>query len=121
MPRLFCIYYLSDIIYNNNTMGKTIRLIKVLSFIVIILEILLGGVFSIFYFNNFFNFQDIIKPFTIAIIAVSIIVINCLFVWIVTLVLASLRQKTDLHAAEACKLYLTYPLYQGFLPQLLHK
>ena len=100
MPWLFCIYYLSDIIYNNNTMGKTIRLIKVLSSIVIILEILFGGVFSIFYFNNFLDFQNLVKPFTIAIIAVSIIVVNCLFVWIVTLVLASLRQKTDLHAAE---------------------
>ena len=81
-------------------MGKTIRFIKRSSFIFIALEILIGAVFSILYFNNFFNIQESIKPFFIALAFVIIIVANCAFVWIVILLLSSLRQKTDLKAAE---------------------
>ena len=81
-------------------MGKTIKFIKRSSFIFIALEILIGAIFSILYFNNFFNIQDSIKPFFIALAFVVIIVANCAFVWIVILLLSSLRQKTDLKAAE---------------------
>ena len=80
-------------------MGKTIRIIKLISFIIIALEVLLGGVFSIIYFNNFFNFYDKVKPEYIAITMSIIIAVDCLFVWIIILVLSSLRQKTDLKAA----------------------
>ena len=81
-------------------MGKTIRTIKTFSFLIITLEILAGAAFSVFYFNNFFNFQDIVKPFYLALGLVSIIVVDCFFIWIVILVLSSLRQKTDLKAAQ---------------------
>ena len=81
-------------------MGKTIRFIKSVSFIIILLEVVLGTVFSILYFNNFFKFQEIIKPFAIALAMIIVIVINCLFVWIVIMVLSQLRQKTDLKAAD---------------------
>ena len=81
-------------------MGKTIKFIKRSSFIFIALEILIGAIFSILYFNNFFNIQDSIKPFFIALAFIVIIVANCAFVWIVILLLSSLRQKTDLKAAE---------------------
>ena len=81
-------------------MGKTIKGIKTFSFLIILLEIIAGAAFSVFYFNNFFNFQDIVKPFYLALGAVSVIIIDCLFIWIVILILSSLRQKTDLHAAE---------------------
>ena len=80
-------------------MGKTIRIIKLVSFIIIALEVLLGGVFSIIYFNNFFNFYDKVKPEYIAITMAVIIAVDCLFVWVIILVLSSLRQKTDLKAA----------------------
>ena len=81
-------------------MGKTIKGIKTFSFLIILLEIIAGAAFSVFYFNNFFNFQDIVKPFYLALGAVSVIIIDCLFIWIVILVLSSLRQKTDLKAAQ---------------------
>ncbi len=81
-------------------MGKTIRLIKIFSLIIILAEVILGTAFSILYFNDLFNLQDRIKPFYIAVCLVSVIVVNCLFVWIVILILSSLRQKTDLKAAE---------------------
>ena len=100
MQFCFCIYYFVIFIYNNATMGKTIRFIKSVSFIIILLEVVLGTVFSILYFNNFFKFQEIIKPFAIALAMIIVIVINCLFVWIVIMVLSQLRQKTDLKAAD---------------------
>ena len=96
----FCIYYLLNFVYNNGTMGKTIKRIKIVSFIIILLEIVAGLTFSLLYFNNFFNFQTRVTPFMVALASVVVLVINCLFVWIVILLLSSLRQKTDLRAAE---------------------
>ena len=81
-------------------MGRTIKRIKTITFIIILLEILAGAFFSIFYFNNFFDFQTRVTPFMIALASVAILVVNGLFVWIVILLLSSLRQKTDLKAAE---------------------
>ena len=81
-------------------MGKTIKRIKTVTFIIILLEILAGATFSVLYFNDFFRFQTRITPFYIALASVAVLVINCLFVWIVILLLSSLRQKTDLRAAE---------------------
>ena len=81
-------------------MGKTIKIIKLFSFVIILLEIVLGAAFSVLYFNNLFNFVDLVKPFTIALIMVIVVVVDCLFIWIVILILSSLRQKTDLRAAE---------------------
>ena len=100
MCSTFCIYYFGYIIYNNCTMGKTIRIIKLFSFVIILLEIVLGAAFSVLYFNNLFNLQSIIKPFYIALSMVVVIVVDCLFIWIVILILSSLRQKTDLRAAD---------------------
>ena len=81
-------------------MGKTIKVIKLVSFILILLEIVLGTVFSIFYFNDFFSFKSIVSPFALALTMVIVVVVDCLFIWIVILILSSLRQKTDLRAAE---------------------
>ena len=81
-------------------MGKTIRIIKLFSFAIILLEIVLGAAFSVLYFNNFFDLANIIQPFYIALAMVVVVVVDCLFIWIVILILSSLRQKTDLRAAE---------------------
>ena len=81
-------------------MGRTIKRIKAVSFIIILLEILAGAAFSVLYFNNFFHIQNHISAYMIALASVAVLVINCLFVWIVILILSSLRQKTDLRAAE---------------------
>ena len=81
-------------------MGNTIKRIKIASFVIILLEILAGSIFCVFYFNNFFNFQAVMTPFAVALASIIVLVINCLFVWIVILILSSLRQKTDLRAAE---------------------
>ena len=81
-------------------MGKTIKLIKIISLILIAIEVIFGGVFSIFYFNDVFGLYANTKPEYIAITMAIVIAVNCLFVWVVILVLSTLRQKTDLHAAE---------------------
>ena len=81
-------------------MGKTIRIIKLFSFIIILLQIVLGVAFSVLYFNNLFGFADLVQPFAIALAMVVVVVVDCLFIWIVILILSSLRQKTDLRAAE---------------------
>ena len=81
-------------------MGKTIRFIKTFSFVIILLEIALAAIFSVLYFNNLFDITSIILPIHIALAMVIVVAVDCIFVWTVILVLSSLRQKTDLKAAE---------------------
>ncbi|MFA7032458.1 MAG: DHH family phosphoesterase [Bacilli bacterium] len=81
-------------------MGKTIRNIKIASFILIVLELLIIGTFCVFYFNDFSNFQSLVSPALVVLFASIFVFIDCLFVWLFSLRISSLRQKTDLHAAE---------------------
>ena len=81
-------------------MGKTIKIIKTISFVIIALEIIFGGLFAIFYFNNFADFYTNVKPEYIAITMMIVVVLDCAFIWIVILIFSSLRQKTDLRAAQ---------------------
>ena len=81
-------------------MGKTIRRVKIISFIWIIIQILGIAAFTVIYFNDFFDAKLNIQVDYVAIGASSLVFLDCLYVWIVYLRIASLRQKTDLKAAE---------------------
>lgn len=81
-------------------MGKKIKHIKLFAAIIIIFEILVYSLFSIFYFNNFFKLKDLVKANYIIIGSTAILFINVLFIWFVILKISSLKQKTDLRAAE---------------------
>lgn len=81
-------------------MGKKLKKIKIASFIVIMLELVLIGAFAIFYFLNLFNIKNYVKDLYVIIGALGLVFIDCLFVWITTIRLSLLRQKTDLRAAE---------------------
>lgn len=81
-------------------MGKSIKIIKIFSFVIIFLEFLLGTIFAIFYFNDLFNIQASLSNNHFALTMLILVVFNALYVWTVTLYLSSLRQKTDLRAAE---------------------
>ena len=58
-----------------------------------------AAVFAIVYFNNE-KIQEAISPQVFALAAVIVVVLNSIFIWVVILILSSLRQKTDLRAAE---------------------
>ncbi len=81
-------------------MGKTIKTIKVLSLVIIIIELLIIAAFCIFYFNNLFDFKNLAKVEYITLSASGLIFFDCVYVWIICLLISSLRQKTDLRAAE---------------------
>ena len=81
-------------------MGKTIRIIKIFALIIIAIEVLFGIVLAGLYFSNLFNFRNVLNPYVLVALVVGIIVIDCVFTWIVIRRLTSLRQKTDLRAAE---------------------
>ena len=81
-------------------MGKKIRGIKVASFVIILIEIILIAAFVILYFTNLFNFKNLIQPQWVLLGAAILVFVDCLFVWIISATIASLRHKTDLHAAE---------------------
>ena len=80
-------------------MGRTIRRIKIASFVVIITQLLLIAIFCVFYFNKLFKVNEIDNMYII-IGASSLVLFDSIFVWVISLVISSLRQKTDLRAAE---------------------
>ena len=64
------------------------------------LEIALIAAFVILYFTNLFGFKKLIDPQWVLLGAAGLVFLDCLYVWIISMAIASLRHKTDLHAAE---------------------
>ena len=81
-------------------MGRKIKRIQIFAFTFILLQFILIGVFSLFYFANLFNIRNYVKPLYAIIGSVAIVAIDCIFVWIVSVQISTLRRRTDLHAAE---------------------
>ena len=81
-------------------MNKRIQVIKLLSFILIMVEIVSIATFCVLYFTNLFNFKDLVEPRWVLLAAAIVVFIDCIYVWIISVSIASLRHKTDLHAAE---------------------
>ena len=80
-------------------MGNRIKRIKTASFIIILIQLLAIALFVVFYFNKILR-VDQIPSMYIILGACILVFIDSLFVWIISLSIASLRQKTDLRAAE---------------------
>ena len=81
-------------------MGNKIRSIKITSLIIILFEVTLIGGFCSLYFTNAFNLKDTMEPDWVLLAASILVFVDCLYVWIISMIIASLRHKTDLHAAE---------------------
>ncbi|MBR0295139.1 MAG: DHH family phosphoesterase [Bacilli bacterium] len=83
-------------------MGKLIKRVRIIAFVIIVLQIVGIATFSILYFNNLLHVKTKIdqNPIVLAIAATILIGIDCLFVWAMTVWISRIRQKTDLHAAE---------------------
>ena len=81
-------------------MGKKIKHIKIFTAAIIFFEIIAFALFAIFYFNTLFKLQSLIKTEYVIIAAAGLTLLDILFIWIVVLRISSLKQKTDLHAAE---------------------
>ena len=81
-------------------MKQKINHVRIIAFVLVLVELLATGLFLILYFNNFFHARERFSPEYIIISAVSLIVINVLFVWISTFRISSYRHRTDLKAAE---------------------
>ena len=80
-------------------MGKTIRFTKTFAFVIIVSQILFGTFFAIAYFNNFLHLQENVTGTVLSILLIATIVLNCIFVWVVIMLISTLRQKSDLKAA----------------------
>lgn len=81
-------------------MKKAVKRIKIIAFIIIMIEVLLIASFCIFYFNDLFEIQDKIKPELVISVACGVVVLNCALLWIFILRVARLRSRSDLSAAE---------------------
>ena len=81
-------------------MGKKIRGIKIASLVIILTQIVIITVFCLTYFLNLFNLKNSILPEYVLVSASTLVFIDCIFVWVISMVISSIRHKTDLHAAE---------------------
>lgn len=81
-------------------MGRRIKHIKITSFVLILTQLVLVSLFSVFYFLNVFNLKNLISVEYIFLGAAALVALNCLYVWIVSIIISTLRRRTDLHAAE---------------------
>ena len=81
-------------------MGKRIRAIRIVSFIIILFQIVVIGAFVPLYFTNSFKLKELIEPQWVLLSASILVFLDCIYVWVISINIASLRHKTDLHAAE---------------------
>jgi c-di-AMP phosphodiesterase-like protein len=82
-------------------MGKTIKRIRKISFALIIIQLISIAAFFMIYFNdNIFGLMKYINPIYIPVGAAGLVAFNCIYIWIISMVISTLRSKTDLHAAE---------------------
>ena len=81
-------------------MGKLLNRVKIISFIIIAFELVSIAVFSIFYFNDFFDLQSEVNAIWVVLSSFILVFIDCIFIWLFTIRVGSLRSKTDLNAAQ---------------------
>ncbi|MCR5505419.1 MAG: DHH family phosphoesterase [Bacilli bacterium] len=81
-------------------MGKKIKHIQIFAFIIILLQFLLIAAFAVLYFSNLFDIRRFVRPDYAIIGSIALVAFDCIFVWIVSVQISSLRRRTDLHAAE---------------------
>ena len=81
-------------------MAKSLKIIRLVAFIIISIQIAIVAAFSIIYFPNFFDVRDYIGDNYIALGFVSLLLIDCLFLWIVIVRVNAIRNKSDLNAAQ---------------------
>ena len=81
-------------------MKKKTRLLKLIAYIFILIELAGIVVFSVFYFNNLYNFKELATPEYLTIGALSLVGFDVIILWIVILSITSFRFHTDLKAAE---------------------
>ena len=81
-------------------MVKKLKKIKYATFISIAIELVLITAFCVLYFGNIFKAQEYIKDEYIALGATVLIFLDCIFAWITVLRVQSIRNTTDLQAAQ---------------------
>ena len=81
-------------------MGNRIKKIKIASLVIILAELLFITVFIVLYFANLFGFKDSFQPQWVLLASTIVVFLDCIYVWVISMSIASLRHKTDLHAAE---------------------
>lgn len=81
-------------------MSKTLKRIKIVSFTIILIQIIAIALFCIFYFMNLLGFRDVVKDIYLVIGACSLVLLDSIILWIINLRISNLRHRTDLKAAE---------------------
>lgn len=83
-------------------MKKSLKALSIFALILTVLELVIFGSFLIVYFLNLFEFQMVVKDYTIAVILPLMVlcIINVLFTIISVVVFSKSRKQSDLKAAD---------------------
>ena len=81
-------------------MKKRTRALKLISYILILLELAGITIFAVFYFNDLFDLKNIATPEYVTIGALALVALNIIILWLTILSVTGLRFHTDLKAAE---------------------
>jgi len=81
-------------------MGKTLKKLKIICFFIILLELILIAGFSVFYFADLFGFASKVDVKWVILGCVGLVGLNVLFIWLAILRVGSIRNKSDLKAAQ---------------------
>ena len=81
-------------------MGNKIRGIKFASLIIIFIQLFVIVAFCLVYFVDLFSLRQYMVAEWVLLSAAILVFIDCIYVWVISMIIASLRHKTDLHAAE---------------------
>ena len=81
-------------------MKQNLKRTKIVVFILMLLEILAIAAFGVFYYNNFFDFQNLVSISTIYISIAAVLGIDIVFLWVEVIVFSHIRHNADLKAAD---------------------
>ena len=81
-------------------MKKSIRTLKIFLYIFLLIQVVGLGVFSLMYFANVASFKEMVKTEYAVIAFLALLSLDAIFVLISVFIVASLRFRTDLKAAD---------------------
>lgn len=81
-------------------MKRKTNVLRIFSYIFVLIEFTAMILFSVVYFSNLYNLQTIIEAKYMFIGAVGLVSLNALILWISLLSISSAKSRTDLRAAE---------------------
>ena len=81
-------------------MGNKIERAKLFIFLTMVAEVVLGGVFVVFYLLNLFGLQDSVGKEAVVAGAGILMLLNCVTIWIVVAIMSNVKLRSDIKTKD---------------------